>query len=230
MTAPRWTGAALLLIAPWLLAPSAHATTHDGKAKILLHVRSVTTKNICTSGELGTCQGAVTEGALDTFYNVFVLVAKGNLPHIRSLQFGIDYQGGVDIDGGTTPISVFSWALCAWIELVSVTPVWPASGGGTLLMWDHDDPCRTGEMHTAGYFYMAAYEPAFMRIIPRPIDQTLKVARCDNSDVILSAPDDAGYVTFSDTGAPGCNPCNAPCAVVAVQPSTWSRIKANARS
>ena len=60
MTTPRWTGASLLLIAPWLLAPAARATTHDGKPKVLLHARSVAAKNICSSGYLGTCQEAVT--------------------------------------------------------------------------------------------------------------------------------------------------------------------------
>jgi hypothetical protein len=230
MSASRIARVCLVLLTPLVLITPARAGTHDGNAKILLHARSVVAKNICASGEIATCQEAVTQGALNTYYNVFVLVARGNLPHIAGLQFGIDYPGGVNINGGETPITVFSWTLCAWIELVSPSPLWPAPGGGTIILWDDDDPCRTGEMHVAGYFYMGAYETSYMRIIPRPIDQALKVSRCDNTEVILDAPDDAGYAAFSDTGALGCNPCDASCFVVAVEPSSWSRIKAHGGS
>jgi hypothetical protein len=221
---------ALVLGAITLLgAAPAIATTHDGKPKILLHAQPVVAKNKCASGYIANCQEAVTQGNLNTYYNVFVVGARGNLPDLNGLQFGLDYQGGVDMAGGLTPISVFSWTLCGHIELVSPTPAWPAPGCGTILILDnYQEACNTNEVAVGGYFYMAAYEPATMRITERPVDHVLKVARCNSTEVIMSDPDDAGIVSFSDSALPGCNPCNAPCTVVAVAPATWSRIKATA--
>jgi len=227
MTAPKWIGASLILLTTLAGPPAARATTHDNKPKVLLHARSVVAKNICSSGQLYTCQEAVTEGTLNTYYNVFVLVDRGNLPNIGGVQFGIDYAGGFNLAGGLKPISVFSWELCGELNFLNPVPAWPAPGSGALIVFEgYYGGCPDYEVNVAGYFYMGAYEPATLSITARPNDQVLMVATCGDVEVVLEAPDDAGYVSFSDTGTPGCNPCNAPCAIVAVEFSTWSRIKA----
>ncbi|TPW16698.1 MAG: hypothetical protein FD129_658 [bacterium] len=178
------------------------ASTIDGQPKILLHVRPITVKNPCQGASLARCQDAVTGGMINVPYHVFVLAALGD---------SILHAG----EGGAT------------LEFTQPNPVWPSPGGGTIITWDAVNNCQTGEVAVAGYFYMTAYDPATMRIIPRPVDQISKVASCGSFETILSYYNDLGCAYFAQGGIQGCNPCIWPCFVDPVEPTTWSRIKAN---
>ncbi|HEX7879514.1 MAG TPA: hypothetical protein VF720_08895, partial [Candidatus Eisenbacteria bacterium] len=85
--------------------------------------------------------------------------------------------------------------------------------------------CQTGAVATAGYFYLTAYAPSTLKLIPRPIDMAAKVADCGSLEIPLAASE-LGWASFS-AGAtvPGCNPCVQNCGIVGVEPSTWSSIK-----
>ncbi|TPW16699.1 MAG: hypothetical protein FD129_659 [bacterium] len=220
--------AALVSLALTSTSPPTMASTHDGKPKVLLHVRPVTTKNVCQAAYLGSCQEAVTQGSINEFYDVYLLVARGTQPGLAGVQLGIDYQGGFKFEGGERPIDIFSFGLCAQLGFQTPTPPWPSPGGGIMMVWGDygDGGCVMDDVNVGGYFYMAAYEPAFLRVIPRPVDQVLKVSNCSSVEITLNELADAGYAWFSDTGLTGCNPCNEPCMGVAVEPTTWSRIKA----
>ena len=208
------------------------ASTIDGQPKILLHVRPITVKNPCQGASLARCQDAVTGGMINVPYHVFVLAALGDsILHagegVAGMQFGIEYSGSFDPVGSGSQIDVFSWTLCATLEFTQPNPVWPSPGGGTIITWDAVNNCQTGEVAVAGYFYMTAYDPATMRIIPRPVDQISKVASCGSFETILSYYNDLGCAYFAQGGIQGCNPCIWPCFVDPVEPTTWSRIKAN---
>ena len=200
--------------------------------KILLHVKAVTTKNQCTPTGVTTCDQAVNVGMLNTFYHVQVLVAESDSLNqedtgIAGVQFGLDYMGGFDPSGNPSlALDIFGWNLCATLEFAQPSPTWPGPGGGNLITWDAVTTCQRGAVATAGYFYLTAYMPATLKLIPRPVDGAAKVADCGSMEIPLQPPD-LGWASFS-AGAtvPGCNPCVMPCGMVPVEQSTWSSIKA----
>jgi len=209
-----------LLIA---MAPDARAVPYDGNPKILLHVRSVTTKNICTAGAPSDCRDAVTEGALISgngpYYFVYLLGARGNLPDIAGLQMGIHYENGCPGDRNNGDrLDIFGWMLCATLEFAM--PGWPAPNSGNLITWDAVHQCQSGETAIAGYFYVGCYASAdILRLIPRPVDGVAKFANCNSVETILPAAS-LGSASFSSGGAiPGCNPCDGPCTSVGNLPN-----------
>ncbi|TPW09032.1 MAG: hypothetical protein FD129_2331, partial [bacterium] len=63
----------------------------------------------------------------------------------------------------------------------------------------------------AGYFYVTAYGPAWMRLTPRPVDHRALVASCDEATEVPIAGAALGWVSFGgaarDGDDDGFNPC-----------------------
>jgi hypothetical protein len=214
-----------------LSASGAGAQMISQKPKVLLHVKAVTSKNQCVATGVTTCDQAVSVGTLNTNYHVQVLVAEWDSLNtqdtgIAGVQFGLDYMGGFNSSGDPNlAIDIFGWTLCATLEFASPSPAWPNPGSGNLITWDAVNACQRNNTATAGYFYLSAYMPATLKLIPRPADQVAKVADCGSAEIVLPTTD-LGMAAFSAGGVtPGCNPCSMPCGMVAVQPTTWSSIK-----
>lgn len=218
-----------------VLPRPAAAVPFDNAPKILLHVKSTTTKNACTTyANLSDCQTAVTRGGLVTsasgpFYFVYVLVATGSYRGnglggtdlgLAGAQFGIHY----DAVAGSG-VDVFTWTLCATLEFVSTG--WPDSDGGELLTWDAATACVKNEVGVAGYFYAGAYSTDLLKITARPVDSNMKVADCQSQEITLDPANDGGSASFTAGGTTdGCNPCLAGCSGVPVESTTWGKIKA----
>ena len=215
MAARRVAMAGLLLV---LAAPAARAVPYDNQPKLLLHVVPTTTSDQCAAGSLSDCRDAVTEATLSArnvgpWYYVYLLAARGDYSNVGGLSMGITYEQGrpTDINNGSG-IDIFSWNLCATLEFVTPGPSsWPQPGGGDLLTWDTVSKCQAGETAVAGYFYVAAYGPDELKLIPRPVDGRARLADCCSHEVTLGTAA-LGSANFSTTGTtPGCNPCDGPC-------------------
>ncbi|MDZ4803355.1 MAG: hypothetical protein SGI90_00660 [Candidatus Eisenbacteria bacterium] len=210
----------------------------NANAKIMLHALTTTTKNVCLRTIApnvnlpATCSdynlGINNKALYPTSYFTYLLVVNGSLIEgIAGVQCGVDFNGapGAGVD-------VFTWSLCATLEFSSTG--WPQDGGGNLITWNATGPqCLTppgnatiGAIGVAGYFYMAAYTPDLMRVIPRPVDGVAKVANCGSvEDIVYVDPNDAltflGAVGF---GQPGINPCGRE-RPVGIENATWSGVK-----
>lgn len=214
----------------------ASATSFDNRPKILLHVKSKTSKNPCNFGSVNDCQTDVVVKATltdvndpNTFYFVYLLAVKASIPNLAGLQCGIQYEGGANPSGGESPINIAEWKNCATLEFPTPgADAWPRPGGGNLITWDAVNSCQTGEVGVAGYFYLGAYAPATMRLTTRPASGLATLADCSDppneSEPLLTK--DLGFVAFS-AGAvtEGCNSCAVECMPVAVAATSWSGVK-----
>jgi len=206
----------------WLVDP-ASAAVDPKKPKLLLHVKTVTTKAPCAITALAdNCSNAVTKGDLyPALYHVQLIVDRGDSittdDGVAGVQFGLDYPMGA------SGIIIYSWNLCATLEFAM--PNYPNTGTGNLITWNTVTSCQRTRLACAGYYYMGAYAPSTWHLVKRQVDQLAKVADCQAFEVLV--PDGAlGFAAFS-AGATteGCNPCLTDCAPVAVAPTTWSGVK-----
>ncbi len=165
------------------------------------------------------------------FYVFLVGLGFGDDPNIggdgistiAGLECGIDYPGAFLPEGGAGPICVFDWVNLGDLQFPSSG--WPAPGGGNLITWANCggvEVRRNGISYAvAGYFYLGAYAPAQIRVTPRPVSGSAKLARCHGSEVDLTPPHNncaLGMAGFQMSGF------NGICAVP-VQEMTWSGIK-----
>lgn len=231
-------GMAVLVLGSLALTPLNSGAGVSHGPKILLHLKSVDSKAPCNvPAELGgACANADITGDLNQPYHMLVLVDLGDSMRViasndpqyglAGVQFGISYPGSFDPLGNGSMINVFSWTLCATLEFN--VPVWPSSGGGNLITWDHINACQRS-LAAAGYFYLTAYAAGTFQVTPRPVDMLAKTASCYFDETILPSGD-LGSVHFSAGGgasALACNPCLKSCVddPVPVAPTTWSRVK-----
>lgn len=193
----------------------------NSDARLALHLTTVTSKNTCARTEAApACGGVLTRGDLyPTTYYGYLLVMKGNASDgLGGLQCGIQYDGAPQ-----SGVDIFEWHNCATLEFSATG--WPGSGGSNLLTWDTLRRCQRGEpagpgsgvTATAGYFYLAAYSPDLLQIIPRPVDGKAKVASCNSEETLIEGPglhhdpSFLGSARFSSgAGGAGYNPCDAP--------------------
>lgn len=221
---------ALIAMLP-LLPPGAAMAGPNAAAKILLHILPTTSRNVCARpGVDPPCTSIVTSGnVLPDVYFVYLLVADGDATEgISGLQCGIEYNPTIGAG-----VDVFGFTLCATLLFYSTG--WPESGGGALITWDESLHCQrsepagpgTGVVATAGYFYVGAYGPDDLKIIPRPRDGIAQVANCDRvEDVLVSATvnparSPLGFVSFGGgAGYAPCGPGDTPNST-----TTWSRLK-----
>jgi hypothetical protein len=220
-------------------APETAPAGRNADARVLLHLVSRNIERPCTSSPAGPrCADIVTSGRLYPAgaYYALVLVTDGatdgtSASGVGGVQFGIDYNGvpGAGVD-------IFGFTLCALLEFP--TSGWPQPGSGNRILWDGVDHCQrtepdgigTGVTARAGYFYLAAYTPDMLLIVPHPLDGTVKVLDCLGAEsVVVTAgqpkdPWPLGRASFSADGlAAGYNPCGPG---TPVAPTTWGRIKA----
>jgi hypothetical protein len=225
----------MLALSALVLIPLEADAAVSRKPKILLHVKATTTKNQCTvpAALNGICANTVNQGDLATAYHMQVVVDLGDSMNtvvtndvnngLAGVQFGITYPGQFD-PVGTTGINVFGWNLCGVLEFAM--PGWPGPGTGNLITWNSVTGCQRGRMTAAGYFYMAAYAAGTFQLLPRQADMLAKFADCNSFETVLTVGE-LGAAQFSaGATATACNPCLVTCGGVAVQPTTWSSIKA----
>lgn len=204
----------LALIAATLLYPvGALAAPHDGSPKLLLHRLGVTAKNVCGRAALGDCRDAATAAGVGDPSFVYVIGARGSLPSLGAVEFGLYYQGG-DPNGASDGVGldIHSWTRCATLDYPSPGPrAWPAPGGGNLIVFDGVLACPPGETAVLGFFYVTAYSPDALHLVPRPSTDQASMADCA-SVVTRLAASDLGSIAFSAGAiADGCNPCAGPC-------------------
>ena len=197
-----------------LLAGSpAAAGPVDGRPKLLLHVMSVAYKNPCGRAQLADCQAAVTAGSVGTPAFVYLLGARGSLPSVSAVECALMYQDGSPPSvSDRSGIDIFGWTRCATLEFPSPGPrVWPAPGGGNLIVHDAVQSCQTGDVAIMGYFYVSAYSPDALHLVERPVTGIAGITECGAIETALD-PADLGSARFAAGGGdPGCNPCLGPC-------------------
>ncbi len=189
----------------------------NANAKILLNVRASSTHNLllCSepTGAPPNCSAINTSGKVtpvNTFGQyVYLLIADAD--GVGQMNCGINFTG---IDP-----SFYSWYLCA--DADTTTNGWTSSGN--LITWN---TCQSGLIICAGYFYVGAYTPCQLQVVPDPADGLATVTDCSGNVDVASGHDVShlGLVNFSVGAAiPGFNPCglNTP-----VMNSSWSKIKA----
>jgi hypothetical protein len=221
------------LVAIALASPaSAQFVFDNDQAAIALHIGDVTSKNVCSPSVTAATMrvDAPLSGPSGPFYYSYLLVCNGSdSTGIQGMECGIDYQGGFAPAGGAFPISVFSWTLCGNLEFPFTG--WPAPGGSNLITWT-DANCNIEQSEPGvprtviaigGYFYMGAYGPSTMSVIPRPASGRAKVADCSarEDDITTLFPSHLGVAGFGAPGT-GYNPCGAP---TPTRATTWGGVK-----
>jgi hypothetical protein len=230
----RWVGSICLISAGLALClPRSAAPGATYGPGVGLHIAPVQGSNACaSSGLINIITDAVVETqTLSTpggpFYFVYLVGCdhEGS-PGIATIECGIGYQGGHVPLGGARPICVFNWTLCADIQFPY--SAWPGPGGGNLIGWTCGSTPPPGFaviFEIAGFFYMGAYEPSRMMVIPNPVSGLVQVTNCGGTVLDVTVPPDfaffQGTAGFATHGWPPCLGIPLP-----VEPTTWGRLKA----
>lgn len=221
-------------IAPWFLVallgflPKAASASFDGHPKIALHNPHAIFKNPCGVARGYTdCQNMSlsTSGLLyPSPYNwVFVLVDRGNLASLGSAEFAIDYQDSQpsNRDDGQR-LDIFAFSLCATTQSQPDFS-WTSPGVGNTITWDST---WTSQTCVAGYFYVTAYTPDTLQIVPVTLTGQASVSDAHGNTVALNRADLGACAFSASASISGCNPCTGPCPFVTpAHPTTWSGIK-----
>lgn len=144
-------------------------------AKIILHLVPVESRRgtTCFSNLPKSVDEVVTAGKLaPQNYIAYVLITDFDQREgIAGVQFGISYD-----DSTGRGVDITSWQNCALYEW----PVddWPASGTGNLITWNQNDDCQTKSPISVGFFFLTAYTPDRLKLVPRPVDGLARVAIC----------------------------------------------------
>jgi hypothetical protein len=72
----------------------------------------------------GEVDSRVDDAGLPVEWTVLAVFSDANLPRLRGVEFGVNHSG----------IDLVDWGSCADFELA--TPGWPASGSGTIVVWN----------------------------------------------------------------------------------------------
>jgi hypothetical protein len=221
---------AALLLAPGL---SEAGAVYGPGVGLHLAPAAPNSKNPCGAHGLSQIEDAVSHTSIlstpdGPFYYVYVLGCNYGTQGdgLSAIEFGIDYDGGVNINGGEQPICVFSWTRCALLEF----PIggWPAPGGGNRIFWDSPE-CASPQsgfvFKVAGFFYMGAYTNSTISVVANQTSNMVLVETCNATpiDVTLSGffSRFQGSVGFGNQfGWPACLGVPLP-----VEPTTWSRVK-----
>jgi hypothetical protein len=189
-----------------LAVPRAALAGPNPLAKIILHAVPWNNRLTCAAGQPAGPEQVVTKADLfPARYAVYALVVDGTPGvGISGVQFGIAYN-----DTLKRGVDVLDWQECSLFNWP--TPGWPTeSFTGNLLTWNSLVDCDTTGIRVAGFFYVTAYSPDRLRVIPRPVDSRAAVVDCmkqsnkakDTEDLV---PDEhLGYVDFG--GGDGYNP------------------------
>lgn len=203
---PRLLLAAFL--AGSLLVPAIPASAgKNPRVKLILHLVPFSNKNTCATGRITNPATVRTSGDLfPAKYTAYVLVVDGTPgAGIAACQFGIAYN-----DTARKGVDIIDWQECSLFNWPM--PGWPAESlTGNLLAWNQETDCDSSGIRVAGYFYLTAYSPDRLQIIPRPVDRMAAVVSCgvtassknaEVQDIIPS--EDLGFADFG--GGHGYNP------------------------
>ena len=193
---------------------------------------------ICSRIEPPSCsdEDLLLSGELYTGYYAFLCVFNGNAQvGVAGLQCAIEFddapRSGVDIQGWTACANGLDIPQDGWGDV---------SGDGNTITWNiKAGGCQrvepggigTGVTAVAGYFYLTAYSPDLLKVVPyRGTDSgatpAIKVADC--GDEISSGresvvdEDHAGSVGFSDDGSVT---GSLPCVHRITEETTWGAVK-----
>lgn len=226
---PLFAGFALAALCFGVPNAEAGAVFQNG---VGLHISPVRTSQPCNLPPFNSLWETVSSvSELSTpngpFYFVYVLGCDYHGgPGLAGVEFGIDYPGAFDPAGVARPISVYGWTSCASQEFPSAG--WPGPLAGNLILWScPPGPPQPTEVayRVAGYFYLGAYAPARLSIIPHPITGKVQVGDCSGVPHDVTMPPQfaifQGAAGFALSGWPAC--LGIP---LATEPTSWSRIKA----
>lgn len=177
-------------------------------AKLILHIVPAVKKTPvgCGNALPKDPGGVVTAGNVDPQgYYVYVLVTGYDVRRgLSGVQFGISYD-----DSLKSGVDVLSWQSCALYEWPMDS--WPDAETGNLLTWNQAEDCQEKMPLPVGFFYVVAYSPDRLKIIPRPVDGLTRVAVCGiesgmkETDMVDDlVPENMGWVDFG--GGKGYNP------------------------
>lgn len=209
MTLRRFPALALLFLAigASVLAARPALAGKNPNAKLLLHLVPYNNRATCAGGRMVTADKIVTKGDLfPARYTAYALVVDGTPgAGISGVQFGLAFN-----DTLKKGVDILDWQECSLFNFP--TEGWPTeSFTGNLLTWNQINDCDSTGIRVAGYFYVTAYSPDRLRLIPRPVDNQASVISCGvttstpNEEVIDVIPtEDLGFVDFG--GGPGYNP------------------------
>jgi hypothetical protein len=198
-----------------LLWPGIAQASPQPAPSIFLHVQPATSsKNPCASLNISNCYETVTRGDLaepevGPYYFIYLLAnTQPSISNLGGLQCGLFYQdyqaGGMDDGVG---VDIYSWHPCSSLEFPSASPnAWPQPGSSNLMTWS-SETCQSGPLVVAGYFYVGAYSPDILAVVPRPSDSRAVLASCASQEYTIPTLQ-LGRVAFS-AGATddGCNGC-----------------------
>ncbi len=202
-------GALMALLAALLSAAPALAGTQD-QARVALHLKEHTTKTstACTTwspaGEGRPCGQFVTRAYLGGGYDVYLVVAHGDsTAGVAAVECRVEYNG-TDQQG----VDVFGWTLCA--DLQSSDAAWPDAGTSNRITWSSISACQRtviggeGVHAVAGAFYVFAYSPDVLSVVPPSTGFAVKDCRGTSSLIEQGVP----KIAFSSSATvDGHNPC-----------------------
>lgn len=180
----------------------------NSNAKLILHIVPAVKKTPVGCGNALPKEptGIVTAGNVDPQgYYVYVLVTGYDVRRgLSGVQFGISYD-----DSLKSGVDVLSWQSCALYEWPMDS--WPDADTGNLLTWNQAEDCQEKMPLPVGFFYVVAYSPDRLKIIPRPVDGLTRVAVCGiesgmkETDLVDDlVPENLGWIDFG--GGKGYNP------------------------
>jgi len=200
----------IALLVSAFLAPGSVQAKVNPNGKLVLHLVPISKqkkkrKNTCFEHGVRSAADVLTEGKLyPQHYLAYVLIADFDTTQgITGVQFGISYDDSLE-----RGVDIFSWQHCTLYEWPMDD--WPAANTGNLLTWNQRDDCQKTEPLTVGFFYLTAYSPDRLKLIPRPVDGLARIAACGingvNSNEKLDdiKAENLGWVDFG--GGKGYNP------------------------
>ncbi|MDZ4805222.1 MAG: hypothetical protein SGI90_10205 [Candidatus Eisenbacteria bacterium] len=199
-------GLILMLAVLMTLSGSNARAGGNPNAKIILHVVPWNNRHTCTAGQLERPDQVVTKGDLfPARYAVYALVVDGTPGEgISGVQFGITFN-----DSTKKGVDIIDWQECSLFNWPM--PGWPVENAtGNLLTWNVVTDCDSSGFRVAGFFYLTAYSPDRLRVVPRPADNMAAVIDClkngsKNEDCLDVLPmENLGFVDFG--GGEGYNP------------------------
>ncbi len=230
-TGPARRGAVALLAAfAALLAAAAPAAAQANRdVTIGLYLEEAGSQPNCNKIKLLDCDDSSIQvtGELNTAYYAFLCVFNGDASEgISGLQCGLRFN-----DARNVGVEIESWRSCADLEYPQSG--WASrSGVGNRILWSNNVHCQQeepggigqGVTAVGGYFYLSAYSPDQLEVVPwkgTGYGEGLRVTNCANAETEL---EDAagGSLGFSDDGSvKGSLPCNTRIQ----EETTWGGVK-----
>lgn len=244
MVTPRfWRGLALLLVLTAVAGtvPASPAGAQDQRdASVGFYLEEAGGRPpICSRLEPPSCsdEDIQLSGELYTGYYAFLCVFNGSAQvGVAGLQCAIEFD-----DAPRSGVDLQQWTVCA-NGLEFPQDGWgDTSGDGNTITWNikaggcqREEPggMGTGVTAVAGYFYVTAYSPDLVKVVPYEggsaggVTRAIKVADCGNEissgrETVLEN-DHGGSVGFSDDGSVT---GSLPCVHRIMEETTWGAVK-----